>query len=98
MLPAKVHSCGGGSGNPALRGGAGSDRFSAVNRSAESGSRSLRGAKGLTEGELLAHCRAQAKQLAGAASHLFRRSDSSNERGKTSRRELACGIPVSRSA
>ena len=55
-------------------------------------------AKGLTEGELLAHCRARLSSWQVPRRIYFVEAIPVNERGKTSRRELALRYPVSRSA
>src|SRR4030095_10640323 len=55
-------------------------------------------AKGLTEGELLAHCRARLSSWQVPRRIYFVDAIPVNERGKTSRRELALRYPVSRSA
>jgi fatty-acyl-CoA synthase len=55
-------------------------------------------AKGLTEGELLAHCRARLSSWQVPRRIYFVEAIPVNERGKTSRRELALRYPISRSA
>jgi len=55
-------------------------------------------AKGLTEGELLGHCRARLSSWQVPRRIYFVEAIPVNERGKTSRRELALRYPVSRSA
>jgi acyl-CoA synthetase (AMP-forming)/AMP-acid ligase II len=55
-------------------------------------------AKGLTEGELLAHCRARLSSWQVPRRIYFVEAIPVNERGKTSRRELALRYPVSHSA
>ena len=55
-------------------------------------------AKGLTERELLAHCRARLSSWQVPRRIYFVEAIPVNERGKTSRRELALRYPVSRSA
>jgi acyl-CoA synthetase (AMP-forming)/AMP-acid ligase II len=53
-------------------------------------------AKGLTEGELLAHCRARLSSWQVPRRIYFVEAIPVNERGKTSRRDLALQYPVSR--
>jgi len=55
-------------------------------------------AKGLSEGELLAHCRARLSSWQVPRRIYFVQAIPVNERGKTSRRELALRYPISRSA
>jgi long-chain acyl-CoA synthetase len=55
-------------------------------------------AKGLTEGELLAHCRARLSSWQVPRRIYFVEAIPVNERGKASRRELALQYPVSHSA
>jgi long-chain acyl-CoA synthetase len=55
-------------------------------------------AKGLTEGELLAHCRARLSSWQVPRRIYFVKAIPVNERGKTSRRELALRYPVDRLA
>ena len=55
-------------------------------------------AKGLTEGELLTHCRARLSSWQVPRRIYFVEAIPVNERGKTSRRELTLRYPVSRSA